>query len=208
MKYKRWAALRLAPFGFSPLGNSTTAVAASKLSSLRTEVSQLKTQRDTLTAAIADLEASATSKTEAKDTAAATLAEGEAAHKDLDQVKTESKKRQSKLKADFAGTKLGEAGSLEEVLAAGVEILTGEDSTIVELERKRTATTVLIAAEEALQSKLQEKLDADDGQVAKQFKESEARRKELETKVAQLDKEIADAKSEAEAKRKSSAFTM
>ena len=70
-------------FGFSLLGNPTTAVAASKLSSLRTEVSQLKTQRDTLTAAIADLEASATSKTEAKDTAAATLSEGEAAHKDL-----------------------------------------------------------------------------------------------------------------------------
>ncbi len=146
MKYKRWAALGLALFGFSLLGNPTTAVAASKLSSLRTEVSQLKTQRDTLTAAIADLEASATSKTEAKDTAAATLSEGEAAHKDLDaknaeieeannqlldQVKTESKKRQSKLKADFAGTKLGEAGSLEEVLAASVEILTGEDSTIV-----------------------------------------------------------------------------
>ena len=234
MKYKRWAVLGLALFGFSLLGNPTTAVAASKLSSLRTEVSQLKTQRDTLTAAIADLEASATSKTEAKDTATATLAEGEAAHKDLetknakieevngqlldqieesqnkeaslrkdlDQVKAESKKRQSKLKADFAGTKLGEAGSLEEVLAAGVEILTGEDSTIVELERKRTATTVLIAAEEALQSKLQEKLDEDDGQVAKQFKESESRRKELEAKVSQLDKEIADAKSEADAKRK------
>lgn len=182
MKRKRWAALGLALFGFSLLGNPTTAVAASKLSSLRTEVSQLKTQRDTMTAAIADLEASATSKTEAKDTAPATLAEGEAAHKDLetknaeieeangqlldqieesenteaslrkdlDQVKAESKKRQSKLKADFAGTKLGEAGSLEEVLAAWVEILTGEDSTIVELERKRTATTVLIAAEEAL----------------------------------------------------------
>ena len=240
MKHKRWAALGLALFGFSLLGNPTTAVAASKLSSLRTEVSQLKTQRDTMTAAIADLEASATSKTEAKDTATATLAEGEAAHKDLetknaeieeangqlldqieesenkeaslrkdlDQVKAESKKRQSKLKADFAGTKLGEAGSLEEVLAAWVEILTGEDSTIVELERKRTATTVLIAAEEALQSKLQEKLDEDDGQVAKQFKESESRRKELEAKVSQLDKEIADAKSEAEAKRKSSAFTM
>ena len=161
MKYKRWAALGLALFGFSLLGNSTTAVAASKLSSLRTEVSQLKTQRDTLTAAIADLEASATSKTEAKDTAAATLSEGESANKDLadknaeieevngqlldqieesqnkeeslrkdlDQVKAEPKKRQIKLKADFAGTKLGEAGSLEEVLAASVEILTGEDST-------------------------------------------------------------------------------
>ena len=36
-----------------------------------------------MTAAIADLEASATSKTEAKDTLTATLAEGEAAHKDL-----------------------------------------------------------------------------------------------------------------------------
>ena len=47
MKHKRWAALGLALFGFSLLGNSTTAVAASKLSSLRTEVSQLKTQRDT-----------------------------------------------------------------------------------------------------------------------------------------------------------------
>ena len=84
MKYKRWAALGLALFGFSLLGNPTTAVAASKLSSLRMEVSQLKTQRDTLTAAIADLEALATSKTEAKDAAAATLAEGEAAHKDLE----------------------------------------------------------------------------------------------------------------------------
>ncbi len=87
----------------------------------------------------------------------------ESLRKDLDQVKAESKKRQSKLRADFAGTKLGEAGSLEEVLAAGVEILTGEDSTVVELERKRTATTVLIAAEETLHSKLQEKLDEDDG---------------------------------------------
>ena len=89
MKYKRWAALGLALFGFSLLGNPTTAVAASKLSSLRTEVSQLKTQRDTLTAAIADLEASATSKAEAKDTAAATLAEGEAAHKDLESKNAE-----------------------------------------------------------------------------------------------------------------------
>lgn len=234
MKHRRWAALGLALFGFSLLGSPTTAVAASKLSSLRAEVSQLTTQRDSLTAAIADLEASVSSKTEAKATATATLAEGEGAHKelaaknaeieeangllldqieesqgkeaslrkDLSQVKAESKERQDKLKSDFAGTKLGEAGSLEEVLAASVEILTGEDSTVVELERKRTATAVLIAAEEAIQSKLQEQLDADDGQIAKQFKESEARRKELESKVAQLDKEIAAAKSEAEAKRK------
>ena len=148
-------------FGFSLLGNPTTAVAASKLSSLRTEVSQLKTQRDTLTAAIAegeaahkDLEAKNAEIEEANGQLLDQIEESEnkeaSLRKDLDQVKAESKKRQSKLKADFAGTKLGEAGSLEEVLAAWVEILTGEDSTIVELERKRTATTVLIAAEEAL----------------------------------------------------------
>ena len=84
MKHRRWAALGLALFGFSLLGSPTTAVAASKLSSLRAEVSQLTTQRDSLTAAIADLEASASSKAEAKATATSTLAEGEAAHKDLE----------------------------------------------------------------------------------------------------------------------------
>ena len=157
MKHKRWAALGLALFGFSLLGNPTTAVAASKLSSLRTEVSQLKTQRDTATATLAegeaahkDLETKNAEIEEANGQLLDQIEESEnkeaSLRKDLDQVKAESKKRQSKLKADFAGTKLGEVGSLEEVLAASVEILTGEDSTIVELERKRTATTVLIAA--------------------------------------------------------------
>lgn len=89
MKHKRWAALGLALFGFSLLGNPTTAVAASKLSSLRTEVSQLTTQRDSLTTAIADLETSASSKAEAKAAATATLAEGEAAHKELESKNAE-----------------------------------------------------------------------------------------------------------------------